>query len=493
MELRVYNTLSSKKELFKPLKEGQVNLYVCGMTVYDNCHLGHARAYTAFDIVYRVLKQVGYKVKYVRNITDIDDKIIARAKESDPEYNQNPIESCTKLTQKFTGAFQDDMTSLGLLKPTLEPKATEHISEMIVMIQDLIEKGHAYESNGSVYFDIHSFPDYGCLSKRNLDDMGTHSRLGEDTDKRNPLDFALWKKHAEDEPFFESPFGPGRPGWHIECSAMSCKYLSETFDIHGGGQDLIFPHHENEICQSRAATGGEFAKYWLHNGFITIKQEKMSKSLKNFKTLKELLAFYPPMVLKFYLLSTHYRSPLEFNDQLIQNCQEGLKRIQNTLTTLKNKLTNTTELKNNTIPESFLETLLDDFNTPKAIGFLFEFIQKINKALMDDSVEVDTLEKYYQDLTSMLSLLGIEAKAFQVNRIENTGDLNSVDKNIIQSILDSANTDLSDKDITNLVVARLQAKKDKDYSLADSIRDFLTSSKIELRDSRSFSEWQRTQ
>ena len=319
MTLRVYNTLTQKKEAFHALQDKKVKMYVCGITAYDHCHLGHARGAVSFDIVYRFFKVAGFDVTYVRNYTDVDDKIIKRS-------NEQKI-SCTELTEKYIAEYQQDMKTLRVLSPTIEPKATEHISEMITMIQSLIQKGLAYEVQGNVYFSVRKFPCYGNLSHKKIDELESGARIEIDETKKDPLDFALWKKAKLGEPNWESPWGTGRPGWHIECSAMSTKYLGETFDIHGGGRDLVFPHHENEIAQASGAHGKEFARYWLHNGFLNIDAEKMSKSLGNFKTIRQVLKEHDWEVVRYFLISSHYRSPLDYTEANLKDAKSALDRF----------------------------------------------------------------------------------------------------------------------------------------------------------------------
>ena len=323
MGLRIYNTLTGKKEDFTPIVPGRVNIYVCGVTVYDYCHMGHARSMIVFDVIVKYLRYLGYKVTYVRNFTDIDDKIIKRAK----ERGKNPKE----IAQYFTKAFYEDMDSLGIERADIEPKATEHIPEMVSLIERIINKGYAYVVDGNVYFSVRRFKGYGGLSKRSLEEMMAGARVEVDPRKEHPLDFALWKKAKPGEPFWESPWGKGRPGWHIECSAMSMKYLGETFDIHGGGQDLIFPHHENEKAQSEAATDKPFVNYWIHHGFLTINQEKMSKSLKNFFTIREILSKFHPEAIRLFFLNHHYRSPIDFSDEKIKEATKALEKLYITL------------------------------------------------------------------------------------------------------------------------------------------------------------------
>ncbi|HWI41470.1 MAG TPA: cysteine--tRNA ligase, partial [Verrucomicrobiae bacterium] len=323
MSLRVYNTMTGSKEEFRPVAPPNVGMYVCGVTVYDHCHIGHARANVVFDVIYRYLRYRGYDVTYVRNYTDIDDKIINRANAEGVTYDV--------ISERFIREFDRDMQALGLDLPTHQPKATEHIDGIIRIVEELIRRGHAYQAGGDVYFAVRSFAGYLKLSGRNIDDMQAGARVEVDEKKQDPMDFALWKEAKPGEPFWESPWGNGRPGWHIECSAMSMKFLGDTFDIHGGGKDLVFPHHENEIAQSEAATGKPFARYWLHNGFVNINSEKMSKSLGNFFTIKEVLERFDSEVLRFFLLSAHYRSPIDFSDKNLKEAAAALTRIYTSL------------------------------------------------------------------------------------------------------------------------------------------------------------------
>ncbi len=336
MALRVYNTLSGEKEVFVPLKPGRAGMYVCGVTVYDFCHIGHARANVVFDVIYRYLRYAGYDVTYVRNYTDIDDKIINRANQEGVDYRT--------ISDRYIQAFDEDMERLGLAKPTVEPKATDHIGGIIAIIETLISKGHAYESEGDVYYAVETFPDYLKLSKRNLDEMKAGARVEVGDKKRHPMDFALWKDSKPGEPWWQSPWGKGRPGWHIECSAMSMEFLGATFDFHGGGKDLIFPHHENEIAQSEAANGCQFVRYWLHNGFVNINSEKMSKSLGNFFTIRQVLEKFDPETLRFFILSAHYRSPIDFSDQNLDEARTGLERIYSCLAALDEVLLGNPEM-----------------------------------------------------------------------------------------------------------------------------------------------------
>ena len=330
MTLRIYNTLKGKKEEFIPLEPGKAGMYVCGPTVYDNCHMGHARASIVFDVVFRYLMYKGLHVTYVRNITDIDDKIINKANDEGVGFEV--------ITKRYIKSFHDDMLDLGNKPPTLEPKATGHIKEIIEIIKRLIASGHAYQVDADVYYSVENFGEYGKLSGRKTDELISGARIDVDERKQSPLDFALWKSSKPGEPSWGSPWGEGRPGWHIECSAMSCKHLGESFDIHGGGKDLVFPHHENEVAQSEAASGKPFAKYWLHNGFVNVNQEKMSKSLGNFFTIRDLLGLYHPEILRFFLLTTHYRSPIDYSDQSLKDAETALERIYTTLGTIDSLL-----------------------------------------------------------------------------------------------------------------------------------------------------------
>ncbi|HWR71966.1 MAG TPA: cysteine--tRNA ligase [Nitrospirota bacterium] len=390
--IRLYNTLTGKKEEFIPITRNTVHMYACGVTVYDYSHLGHARGAVAFDVVQRYFRRKGYNVKYVRNFTDVDDKIIKRAHEE----GISPAE----VARKYIEAYQEDMARLGVGRADIEPKATEHIAEMIQVIKRLIENGHAYTVDGDVYFRVSSFPGYGKLSKRNLEDLKAGARVEVDERKQDPLDFALWKASKPGEPTWESPWGPGRPGWHIECTAMGFKHLGETFDIHAGGKDLIFPHHENEIAQSEASSGKPFVKYWLHNGFVNINEEKMSKSLGNFFTIRDILDKYDAEIVRLFLLSTHYRSPIDFSDANLKDARAGLDRfytmkegITNFLTDKKKPPLKAEEVieaadrplyrKIIALPQSFEEAMDDDFNTALAIGLLYDLVREVNKFLSE--------------------------------------------------------------------------------------------------------------
>ena len=371
--LHVYNSLSREKELFKPLHAGKVGMYVCGVTVYDHCHVGHARVMVVFDTIYRWLSASGYAVNYVRNFTDVDDKIIQRA-------NLSKV-STQALTDEMIVAFHQDMDALGCIRPTLEPRATTHMPDMISMIEVLISRGFAYVADsGDVLFAVRKFEDYGKLSGKKIDDLQSGSRVDVDHHKRDPLDFVLWKQAKADEPSWASPWGNGRPGWHIECSAMSCKHLGASFDIHGGGMDLKFPHHENEIAQAVAANDGDFAKYWLHNGFVNINAEKMSKSLGNFFTICEVLAKYSAEVLRMFILSTHYRSPLDFSDEALDVAKVSLDRLYETKRRISAEIA--TDNVYEALPEVFCQAMNDDFNTAEAVAAWFDGCRDFKKAWM---------------------------------------------------------------------------------------------------------------
>ncbi|MBI5418283.1 cysteine--tRNA ligase, partial [Candidatus Poribacteria bacterium] len=369
MKVKIYNTLSGEKEEFKPIVQNEVKMYACGVTVYDYCHLGHARGALAFDIMRNYLEYRGYKVTYVRNFTDIDDKIIKRA-------NEEKI-TTEALTSKYIGEYYKDMESLGVRKADIEPKATEHMNEIIVLIECLIKNKYAYVVEGDVYFEVAKFKGYGKLSKRTLDDMKAGARVEIDRRKRSPLDFALWKSAKPGEPKWKCPWGEGRPGWHIECSAMSMKYFGASFDIHAGGKDLVFPHHENEIAQSEACTGKPFAKYWAHNGFVNINEEKMSKSTGNFFRLREILSKCDPETIRFFLLSTHYRSPIDFSDAHLEEARNGLERFYTSLTLAKEAIDQNKDLLKNELLKS-ISQIEEEFNLK-----IEEFKQKFIEA-MDD-------------------------------------------------------------------------------------------------------------
>jgi cysteinyl-tRNA synthetase len=485
--LKLYNTATRTKEAFHPLRKGSVGLYVCGVTVYDLCHIGHARSATVFDVLVRYLRTRGYAVTYVRNFTDVDDKIIARARETgvDP----------AGLAQRYIDAFQTDMGALGVLRADIEPKATEHIEDMVRMIASLVEKGFAYVEGGDVYFSVESFPTYGALSGRKLEDMQAGSRVGIDERKRHPMDFALWKAAKPGEPWWSSPWGQGRPGWHIECSAMSHRYLGASFDIHGGGEDLVFPHHENERAQSVGANGGSFARYWIHNGFVTVESEKMSKSLGNFLTIQDALKSYGPQVLRLFLLSKHYRSPLDFSRDAVMGVQSGLIRIYRTLERLEPILGPfegqagspaylTDEHMASEPPDSraflqaFIEDMDDDLNTVSAIGLLFEKVRELNKLLEPGPDSAGEFPRQRLDdgrralirAARVLGLLHEDPKAFFSRLAEGS------------QAVDPA-------EVERLIQERASARSAKDWARADAIRNRLKEMGVTLEDGPKGTTW----
>jgi len=478
MALRVYNTLSGSKEEFVPLTPGKVGMYVCGVTVYDNCHIGHARAGVVFDMIYRYLGAKGFEVNYVRNYTDIDDKIINRANREGVPYNV--------ISERYIHEFDVDMARLFMLLPTHQPKATEHIAEIISLIERLIERGFAYQAGNDVNFAVDKYESYLKLSKRNLEDMQAGARIEVDERKQHPMDFALWKGSKPGEPFWESPWGQGRPGWHIECSAMSMKYLGETFDIHGGGKDLVFPHHENEMAQTEAATGKPFVKYWIHNGFVNINAEKMSKSLGNFFTIKEVLERYDAEVLRFFLLSAHYRSPIDFSDQNLKDAEAGLERIYKALAGVDERLQGTEdparteecaelEEKCQGLAARFGEAMDDDFNTALALGHVFDLVRAVNKCLPHAPKE----------------LLGqVQAEVARVARV--LGVLDSKPAEFLERIKarKSEGMEISVEEIERLIAERAEARKAKDFKKSDQIRDELLARNIVLLDSAQGTTWQ---
>jgi len=459
--LRIYNSLTNKKEEFKPIEPGKVKMYVCGMTVYDLCHLGHARVLVVFDMVTRYLRSVGYDVTYIRNITDIDDKIIHRANENNEEFSQ--------LTERFIDAMHEDAKALKILPPDEEPKATAYMDEIIKMVSDLIDRGYAYAGeNGDVYYSVNKFKTYGQLSGKKLDELRAGERVAVDTNKKEPLDFVLWKAAKPDEPYWESPWGKGRPGWHIECSAMSTCCLGNHFDIHGGGQDLQFPHHENEIAQSEAATGDKFVNYWMHNGFVRVDDEKMSKSLDNFFTIREVLKEYRAEEVRYFILASHYRSPLNYSDSLLDSAQSALARLY---TALRGIEIDTGEVDAESVAH-FNAAMNEDFNTAEAIAVLFELANKINKHRDSDP---DLAVNYACTLKQLGGVLGL---------LEDNPDEFLKSSAGGQSTEDSSDIDL-------LVQERIQAKMDKNWARADEIRDQLSAMGVELEDKGMETIWRR--
>jgi len=489
MSQKIFNTATRKKEIFQPIKEGAIGIYVCGITAYDVCHIGHARAAIVFDVVVRYLRSKGYEVTYVKNFTDIDDKIINRA-------NKEGV-SITEISERYIKSHDEDMAALGVLTPTVVPRATEHMKEMIALISSLEEKGFAYSVDGDVYFSISNYRQYGGLSGRNLEEMMAGARVDVNDKKKNPLDFALWKKSKEGEPSWESPWGKGRSGWHIECSAMSRRYLGETFDIHGGGEDLIFPHHENEIAQSMASTGKPLANYWMHNGFVKINSEKMSKSLGNIFPVREILKNYHPEVLRLFMLQSHYRSPVDYSEDSLTEARAGLLRGYRTLQLIKElqgKITAANQVSKKSaaqeesyiskfkeLKEKFNEAMDDDFNTAQALGYVFDTVRLINNFIVDEknmpsSGKAKILaeaKKVFDHFGAVLGIFQSDADHFFISDKET--ELRKRGLNI--------------DEIENLVKQRQSAREEKDWSRADDIRKKLSQLNIVLKDSADGTSW----
>jgi cysteinyl-tRNA synthetase len=461
--LKIYNTLSKKVEEFNPINPPNVGMYICGPTVYDYFHIGNARTFIMSDIVRKYLEYKGYKVNYVMNLTDIDDRIIKKSIEEKIPASE--------VAKKYSDAFFEDISRLGIKSANTYPKATENIDEIIEMIKSLVDNGFAYNVDGNIFYNVSSFKEYGKLSGKNIEELESGARVEIMEEKQNPLDFALWKKAKEGEPFWESEWGKGRPGWHIECSAMSCKHLGNTFDIHAGGNDLIFPHHENEIAQSEAANKQPFVKYWLHLGFLNINKEKMSKSLGNFFTARDVLSKYSAEAIRLFFAQAHYRGPVEFADDLLDSAEKGLEKLKNIKSTIESAIQ-----KNNTdginpefdiksFEKRFTETLDDDFNTPKAVAVIFDFIKEVNRTLAEyENVNLN----FYIDVKNFLnntadSVLGI---------------ISFEEKEKIQDSL------LENDLIKILIDIRLKAKKEKNFQLADDIRKKLDHLGITLKDTK---------
>jgi cysteinyl-tRNA synthetase len=484
MSIKIYNTLTRRKEPLRPIEENHVKLYVCGITSYDYCHIGHARSALVFDMVVRYLRHRGLQVTFVRNFTDIDDKIINRA-------NEQGIDSAS-LALRFIDEFYTDMDALGTLRPDLEPKATEHIPEMIHLIEDLISKDMAYPSNGDVYFRVERFTGYGRLSGRGLEDMQAGARVEVNEKKEHPMDFVLWKGAKPGEPKWSSPWGEGRPGWHIECSAMSRKYLGETFDIHGGGKDLVFPHHENEIAQSCGASGKPFANLWMHHGFVTIKDEKMSKSLGNFLTIRDVLKQYEPEVLRLFIFSTQYRNPLDFTETALQDARSGLERMYECLAQVDglpaegsvgpSHIADQDRLGLETLTTRFHEAMDNDFNTAQALAHLFDTVKSLNKILralpeqptVEDLTLLRTTAAVFRDLAGVLGLVQRNPAAVVAGN----------------KAKEMAGIDLSEEKIEQLIAQRNQARAAKDWAASDEVRDSLLAHRIVLKDSPEGTTWE---
>ena len=467
MALRFHNTLTGKTEEFVPLTPGEARMYVCGVTVYDRSHIGHARALVAFDVIYRYLRFCGYEVTFVRNFTDVDDKIINRA-------NERGI-SAEELTETYIRDFNNDMRALRCLPPTHEPRATQHIPAMLVLIQELEAKQLAYAVDGDVYYAVDRFAAYGKLAHRRLEDMAAGARIEVDTRKRHPMDFALWKSSKPGEPAWDSPWGKGRPGWHIECSAMSSTYLGQPFDIHGGGADLIFPHHENEIAQSEGARGCALARYWLHNGMVTVEREKMSKSLGNFLTIEAALSrVSTPEVLRQVLLSSHYRMALDFSTQKLAEAEKGLGRIYETLARAEAALGAANSEAESSHINRFRDAMDDDCNTPRALGVIFDGVRELNRAL--DAGQLQTVAQLRRDLTAIGNVLGLleESPAQFVDSHKQTG---------------LAEASLTPEAIEALIAERAAARKEKNFQRADEIRARLDEQGILLKDGPTGTTW----
>ncbi|OHE22448.1 MAG: cysteine--tRNA ligase [Syntrophus sp. RIFOXYC2_FULL_54_9] len=486
MSLRIFNTQTKKKEEFLPIQEGKVGIYVCGITAYDVCHVGHARSAVVFDVITRYLRYRGYEVTYVKNFTDVDDKIIEKA--------SRERKGITEISERYIREHNEDMEALGVAVPTATPRATEHIDGMIRLVATLIEKGLAYGVDGDIYYAVEKFPEYGKLSGRRLEDMLAGARIDVNDKKRNPYDFTLWKASKEGEPWWESPWGRGRPGWHLECSVMSQRYLGDTFDIHGGGEDLVFPHHENEIAQSEGASGKPLARYWVHNGFVRVNSEKMSKSLGNFFTIRDILEQYHPEVLRLFMMQSHYRSPVDFSDVALNEARQGMDRFYSTLKTIRDlraagvertdpsgessekdrELTG--QLQN--LRERFIEAMDDDFNTARAIGYLFDTIRFLNASLTGKKAEasasaLDQTEKTLHEIGAVLGLLLAEPDDYM--RLDR-------DREVVKRGLAVAEIEAS-------IADRWSAREKKEWQKADEIRKSLAARGVILKDTPTATTW----
>ena len=475
MNIRIFNTLTKKKEFFETVEPGKVRMYVCGPTVYDSSHVGHARSVVVFDVIVRYLRSQGYEVTYVRNFTDIDDKIINRA-------NELGID-CKELAEKYINEFYEDMDALNVQRATLEPRATEHIPDIIKVVQKLIDEKIAYPLEGDVYFSVESFADYGKLSGRKLEDMEAGARVAVDERKRNPFDFALWKSAKPGEPSWDSPWGKGRPGWHIECTAMSSSLLGETIDIHGGGKDLVFPHHENEIAQSEAAFGKTFVKYWIHNGFVNINQEKMSKSLGNFLLIKDIIKVYHPETIRLFLLSNHYRSPIDFNEKAMEEASGALEKIYTFLERVEDRFGSPAQVDNVSGPllREFCDAMNDDFNTAQGLGALFSAVRNLNRVIDESGdqlpdKEMEEIKTGYSDILAIGNILGIltqSPKAYFERKRQQGIKKESIEPGLIEKMIQE----------------RAEARKSKNWAKADKIRDELLEMKIILEDRPDGTVW----
>ena len=459
--LKIFNTLSRQKEEFKPIHAGQVGMYVCGITVYDLCHIGHGRTFVAFDVVARYLRYLGYSLKYVRNVTDIDDKIIKRAAENG--------ETSDQLTTRMIAEMHADFDALNILRPDAEPRATHHIADIIEMVETLIARRHAYvASNGDVMFSVDTAPGYGVLSRQDLDQLQAGARVEITEVKRNPMDFVLWKMSKPGEPHWSSPWGEGRPGWHIECSAMNCKQLGEHFDIHGGGSDLMFPHHENEIAQSSCAHDGPYVNYWMHSGMVMVDREKMSKSLNNFFTVRDVLAYYDPETVRYFLMSGHYRSQLNYSEDNLKQARAALERLY---TALRGTDPDAAAQGGEEFEARFREAMDDDFNTPEAYSVLFDMAREVNRLKTEDALAANQLASALRKLSGVLGLLEQDPEQFLQNGAQ-------VDNDEV-------------KEIEALIQQRKDARSAKDWALADQARDRLNEMGIVLEDGPQGTIWRR--
>lgn len=457
--LKIFNTLKREKEIFTPIHPNQVGMYVCGVTVYDLCHIGHGRTFVSFDVIARYLRYLGYHLTYVRNITDVDDKIIKRALENH--------ETCEHLVDRMVAEMYKDFDALNIQRPDFEPRATHHIPEIIALVQRLIDNGHAYVAqNGDVMFDVDSFPEYGKLSRQDLSQLQAGARVEINDIKKNPMDFVLWKMSKENEPSWQSPWGAGRPGWHIECSAMNCKQLGEHFDIHGGGSDLMFPHHENEIAQSCGAHGDAYVNYWLHSGMIMVDKEKMSKSLGNFFTIRDVLQHYDAESVRYFLLTAHYRSQLNYSEENLKLAHSALERLY---TALRGTDANATAAGGEQFIEAFKAAMDDDFNTPGALSVLFDMARELNKLKAEQDPQTDAFAARLRELAGVLGLLYQDPETF------------------LQAGIDDDET----KTIEALIAQRNQARANKDWATADAARDKLTAMGVVIEDGANGTTWRK--
>lgn len=457
--VQIYNTLTRQKEQFKPLVDGKIDMYVCGITIYDYCHIGHARTFVGFDVIVRYLRHIGYDLKYVRNITDVDDKIIKRANEND--------ESINDLTLRMTKAMHEDFDSLNMLRPDVEPTVTNHMDEIIAMVERLITKGHAYvAADGDVLFDVSTFEQYGALSQQDLTMLQAGSRVEVAQDKQDPLDFVLWKKAKPGEPSWSSPWGEGRPGWHIECSAMSSKHLGEHFDIHGGGSDLQFPHHENEIAQSCCANNGKYVNTWIHTGMVQVNKEKMSKSLNNFFTVRDVLKEYDAESVRYFLISGHYRSQLNYSQENLEQARSSLERIY---TALRGVTPIECDLTGNDYVAKFRKAMDDDFNTPEALPVLFELAKELNRVKDSDAEQAGKLAYLLRSVAEVLGVAQQDPEAF----------------------LQGGQADDEVAHIEALIAKRNEARASKDWAAADEARDALNALGVVLEDSAGKTTWRK--